>query len=261
MNEQGTPDQKIKQREMIQTRLVDSPSENYLVAEHLRRAPNLMSRGILYIMVLTLIGGWTYSVASKVDVVVECLAVARPAFTELRVISPMDGRVERVLVEEGQSVEKDAPLFLIAAGEGRRWIRAERAGTVLGLNVKETGSEVRASSILCSVLPSEGLLYMDIVVENKDIGIIEPGMAIKYKFDAFPQTEYGILSGAVRTIPSSAVEDRAQRFVFHLHGTLDDPYFEMKGKRYSIRAGMTAIAEITTDRRSLYSLLMRRMGG
>jgi len=261
MENHEIPDWKVEQGETIQTRLADSPSENYLVAEHLRRMPNVMSRGILYISLLTLLGGWIYAAASKVDVVVECLAVARPASPELRVLSPIEGRVERVLVGDGQSVEKDTPLFLIAAGEGKRWIRAERAGTVLGLNVREAGGDVRASSLLCSILPSEGGLYMDIVVQNKDIGLMEPGMAIEYKFDAFPHTDYGMLPGAVRTIPSSAVEDSAQRFVFHVYGTLEHPHFEMKGKRYPIRAGMTAIAEIKTDRRSLSSLLLKRIEG
>ncbi len=256
MEENGFPDRQVDRGATIQAPLADSPSQNYLVVEQLRGVPNVVSRGVLYIIVLTLLGTWIYTVASKVDVVVECLAVARADSAELRVLSPLEGRVERVLVGEGQPVEKDAPLFLIAAGEGQTWIRAARAGTVLGLNVREAGGQVRASSPLCTILPSESSLYMDIVVDNKDIGLIEPGMAIKYKFDAFPYTDHGTLAGRVQAVPSSAVEDKAQRFVFHLHGTLDNPHFEIHGKRYPIRAGMTAVAEIITDRRSLFSLLL-----
>lgn len=102
-------------------------------------------------------------------------------------------------------------------------------------------------------------LYMDITVENKDIRLIAKGMDIQYKFEAFPYTDYGILTGRVFSISPYAKEDRTQKFVYHVKGTLSRTYFEIKEKRYNIMPGMTAAAELVTDRKSIFSILFNKL--
>ena len=100
---------------------------------------------------------------------------------------------------------------------------------------------------------------MDITVANKDIGFIEPDTEIKYKFDAFPYTDYGTLNGKVLMISPSAVEDKTQGFIYHIQGSLDQTYFEIKGKKYPIKAGMTATAELVTEKKSIFSMLFKKL--
>jgi HlyD family secretion protein len=84
-------------------------------------------------------------------------------------------------------------------------------------------------------------------------------MEIKYKFDAFPYTDYGTLHGKVLLISPSAVEDKVQSFVYHVQGTLDQTYFEIKRKKYFIKAGMTATAELITEKKSIFAMLFRKV--
>ena len=84
-------------------------------------------------------------------------------------------------------------------------------------------------------------------------------MEIKYKLDAFPYTVYGLVRGKVLTISPSAVEDVSLGFVYHVHGTLDKRDFEVKEKRYPIKAGMTATAELVKEKKSILSILIGKL--
>jgi len=102
---------------------------------------------------------------------------------------------------------------------------------------------------------------MDITVANKDIGFIETDMEIKYKIEAFSFLDYGTLSGKVFWISPAGVEDRARGFVYHIKGTFDKPYFEIREKKYYVRAGMTATAELITEKKSILSILFKKLKG
>jgi len=450
MVEKEKKSQEAEGSEILQVTPVDSPSENFLVTEHLQRIPNLFSRGLVYIIILVLFSALVYSLLAKIDIVAECNAVARPTSHMLKILSDRSGYIEKVFVAEGQIVEKDAPLFLIRSKEtitclskveelrpaiplkaehfdtkisaandavnqlerehvnslqvkklkleqnnlslesiasdlsyweqekesvteehesieelfkkgiisireynytkGRlekarteveklfskrqitlkenniieeeidkeeanyknrkmilekemknlalekktmintmqnelamheqmlllqggpssrkkdqketeKMVRAENAGTISELFFRNAGEYVRESDLLCTILPAEMPLYMDITVANQDIGFIEKDMEIKYKFDAFPYTDYGILFGKVLAISPSAVERESLGFVYHVQGSLDQVYFEIKGKKYSIKPGMTATAELVTENKSIFSFLFRKLKG
>jgi multidrug efflux pump subunit AcrA (membrane-fusion protein) len=165
-------------------------------------------------------------------------------------------------------LEMSARMLAIKDGPGAResgqgekgdLLVAEREGVVSELYFRNRGEFVRVSDLLCTILPGDSPLYVDITVANKDIGFIEQGMEMRYKFDAFPYTDYGTVQGRVSAISPSAVEDKALGFVYHINGTLDRTHFEVKGKRYPIKAGMTATAELITESKSIFSLIFRRL--
>lgn len=264
--------QVIGQPDFLRVTPVEAPLENYLVVESLQRMPNIFARGLTYLIVLILIVALAYSLVSKIDIIVECRSVARPASQKLRVLSEWNGYVKKICVSEWQTVEKGDPLFLIRSkGTGSyettadglqekdKTVRAESAGTVSELYVRNTGEYVRVSDLLCTIFPSDTRFYMDIEVANKDIGLVEKDMFIKYKLDAFPYADYGTLHGRVVAISPSAVEDEVQGFIYHVRGSFDKTCFEIKEKRYFIRDGMTATAELATEEKSIFSVLLGKL--
>jgi multidrug resistance efflux pump len=140
-------------------------------------------------------------------------------------------------------------------------VRAEHEGILSELTVADVGEYVPRHDPLCTILPKDASLYMDITVPNKDIGFIETGMQVKYKFDAFPYTECGFLSGKVEMISPSATEDGALGLVYHVHGTLDVPCFGIRGDKYHVKPGMTATAALVTGTKSILSILFSRLKG
>jgi len=292
--------QEIEDTEVFRLTPIESPSENYLVVEHLQRMPTIFSRGVLYLIVLVIVSGLIYSLLAEIDIVATCRAVARPASPRTEIHAQTDGYIEKILVSEGQVVEKDAPLFHMQsqgvlipkrdmtlleeefiAGElgeqeesgskkvlteramkNREWIvSAESAGVVEKLYLRSEGEYVREADPLCTILPINAPLYMDITVTNRDIGFIEEDMEIKYKFDAFPYTDYGLLRGKVVAVAPSAIEDSTFGLAYRVRGTLDTPRFTINGKRYPIKPGMTATAEMVRERKSVFSLLFKKLRG
>ncbi len=434
---------------MIQISPTESPSENFLVTEHLQRMPSLFSRGLLYLIILIILVAFVYTVVSRIDIVVESRSVVRPLSHKINVLSDRDGYIEKIFISEGQTVEKGASLFLIRSKEALTYrtkvdelqtaiplkkesydtkiasiqdeltqlenehnktinvkrlkldqnhlslrsiesdlsywekelenlskefedvkilfekrltsvgeynsiksrleraktekekllsqknitlkenkileeeseeaksfflnkkkilqkeiknlqlekaatlqsmqselersekmlsikesapsspktdekekenlIQAEKSGIISELYFRNKGDYVRVSDLLCTLVPLDSPLYMDITVANKDIGFIENGAEIKYKFDAFPYTDYGTLKGKVMAISPSAVEDKTLGFVYRIQGSLDQTYFEIKGKRYPIKVGMTATAELVTEKKSIFSMLFKKL--
>jgi HlyD family secretion protein len=444
-----------KERESDRVEVIEIPTpepeaDNYLVSEHLQQMPSLFARGLIYIVVLLLLTSLVYSLLSKIDIVVESRAVARPSSHKIRVIAGHTGFIEKIFISEGRNVQKGDPLFLIRSREAVTYeskvnelqkliplkreyyetriaslqeelkkaeaeyrnslkvnrikleqnaitlkstesdlsywqkevssleqefentkklfdkkltsigefnniksrlerartevaklmshkditlkekhiiqqdlskietdyqsrrkilekeienlkiekrstlqslkselqmnekmlmingsdvplkdnnyvegqlVRAERSGTISELYFRNRGDYVRESDLLCTILPDDSPLYMDITVANKDIGLIEEGMTIKYKFDAFPYMDYGTIEGKVIWIAPSAVEAGEQGFVYNLRGSLGKTWFEDRNNRYSIKAGMTATAEIVTKKKSIFSILFKKLKG
>jgi HlyD family secretion protein len=171
--------------------------------------------------------------------------------TELR---KLNARRE-ITLNENKILEEEMKKF---KEEIEKTIKAESAGTISEMLFRNTGEIVRASEVLCTIIPSDSPLYMDIKVANKDIGFIEKELEVKYKFDAFPYQDYGMLYGKVSFIPPSAVEDKALGFIYRVHGTIDKPYYEIRDKNYPIKVGMTAVAELVTERKTIFALLFKK---
>jgi len=404
MDEEKNTDQKVEQGDVIEITPVDSPSENFLVAEQLKKMPNIFARGMVYIILLMIFAALIYSLLGRIDIVVENRAVAMPETHIINISSSLSGYISKIYVSEGQSVKKNAPLFVInstfvadsretisylaktdelrkaiplqeesyntkisssrdemktvdfdlsylrkeaenleaefantkklyekkltsiseynniksrlerartdiekltaqkamleknilslsleksttlqsmknelemnekllslkggspddeapARQEGNV-IRAIDSGTILELNFRNMGEYVRESDLLCTIVPADAPLFMNITVANKDAGFIEKDLEIKYKFDAFPYTDYGTLSGKVTAVSPSAVEDKMFGYVYQVKGSLDSLYFKAKGRSYPVRPGMTATAEIVTDNKTIFSMLFSKL--
>jgi hemolysin D len=424
----------------------EASSENYLVAQNLQRMPSVYSRGILYIILLFIVAAFFYSILSKIDVVVESNAVARPVSHMMKILSDRDGYIEKIFITEGQDVKINDSLFLLRSkeiltyqakvdelrraiplkrqsyktqvasvleelsqlqeshrtfislrtleleqnhlalqgidSEEKYWrqeialyseeldrietlyqkgvisvrelnfskvrvekartelekiiskrqisskkddiiqeemaekqaeirsrtqilekkidnlrlelettlnsmrneldmnekklsmqdqsssdheadaektVRSENSGIISELFFRNVGDYVRKSDLLCTILPNNQPLYMDITVANKDIGFIKVGLPVKFKFDAFPYVDYGVLGGQVTSISPAAVEDAKQAMVYRVHGILLDRQFIIGGQPYAVKPGMTAIAEIITEKRSIFSLIFQKL--
>src|SRR4030043_98392 len=85
--------------------------------------------------------------------------------------------------------------------------------------IGETGNEERHD------LSAYKDLYMDIIVENKDIGFIAKDIPVKYKIDSFPHINYGLLSGKIISISLSAAEIEDHKFIYHIKGNIVQPWF------------------------------------
>ena len=91
---------------------------------------------------------------------------------------------------------------------------------------------------------------------NRDIGFIAPGQEVAIKLDAFLFTKYGIVPGRLISISRDAVQDEKLGPVYAVRIALDRAALDVAGRQAPLGAGMTATAEIKTDRRRMIEYLL-----
>ncbi|HEV2765675.1 MAG TPA: HlyD family efflux transporter periplasmic adaptor subunit, partial [Pyrinomonadaceae bacterium] len=93
-------------------------------------------------------------------------------------------------------------------------------------------------------------------VPNKDIALVEPGLPVKLKLDAFPFQDYGTLEGRVTYVSPDAQQDDELGSVYRVHIAPAQTHVSARGKDITLRPGLNATADIITERKSVLSLLL-----
>ncbi len=86
---------------------------------------------------------------------------------------------------------------------------------------------------------------------------MKPGLPVKLKFDAFPFAEHGAIFGELTKIVPEAEGQEGPASYYRAYCSLKQGYFRVDGKEVPLLAGMTATAEIVTERKTLLQLLLK----
>ena len=133
---------------------------------------------------------------------------------------------------------------------------------------------------LMVLVPSEGAIEIEALVQNSDIGFVEVGQEATVKVNAFPFTRYGTVDGRVIRISRDAVDAKdaaqssdaatasraqnssifsttpnAQNLVFPVVISLSRSMLSVDGKDVNLTPGMTATVEVQTGSRRVIDYL------
>jgi hemolysin D len=84
-------------------------------------------------------------------------------------------------------------------------LKAPIDGTVQQLAIHTIGGVVTPAQALLSVVPDQGKLLVEAMVQNRDVGFIHAGQVARVKVDTFNFTRYGLIDGKVIDIARDAV--------------------------------------------------------
>jgi len=98
------------------------------------------------------------------------------------------------------------------------------------LAVTTIGQVVTTGQSLMTIVPLDSPIEIEAMIQNKDIGFVEPGQAAVVKVESFPFTRYGTIDGTVLKVSRDAVDEREA-------GALSDP-----GSAPKTQASATATA-------------------
>jgi hemolysin D len=153
-------------------------------------------------------------------------------------------------------------------------------GVVQQSAVTTVGQVVTTGQQLAVITPAGGMLQVEALVANLDIGFIKFGQEAVIKIDAFPFTRFGVLHGKVIKIASASVSEQAAKrtladpttanvaptlatapgqpesFVFPVTVALDETSINADGATIPLTPGMTATVEIKTDSRRVIDYLL-----
>jgi len=186
------------------------------------------------------------------------------------------------LAEAERKADKIAQDLIKATAKNERAkLRAPIDGTVQQLAVTTIGQVVSSGQSLMTVVPLDGAIEIEALVQNQDIGFIEMGQQAVVKIDAFPFTRFGTIAGTVTKVSRDAVEEReaqslsdpagqqrqggqqppsnggrGQNLVFPATIKLAATSIDVDGKQIPLSPGMAVTVEVRTGERRAIDYLL-----
>jgi hemolysin D len=113
-------------------------------------------------------------------------------------------------------------------------------------------------------------IQVEAMIQNKDIGFIREGQAVRVKLEAYPFTDYGLIEGIVQVISRDAIDtsqDRSQQrdkdnrpvqqgLVYAARIKLLTKTIRIAGRDKPIGPGLQVQAEIKTGERRIIDYLL-----
>jgi hemolysin D len=165
--------------------------------------------------------------------------------------------------QKADAIRSDQNRELVrAVAEGRAppasrlMVVAPVAGRIGTVQVRKQGEAIERGKTMFTLLP-QGELIAEVSVANRDVALVEAGQVVKLKLDAFPFAEYGSVRGEVTNVPPEAEGlDSPNNSFYRATASLNAQQVRKHGKTIDLLAGMTATAEIVTDRKTLLQFVL-----
>ncbi|MEG3918453.1 HlyD family efflux transporter periplasmic adaptor subunit [Microcoleus sp. T3_A4] len=203
--------------------------------------------------------------------------------TSLPDVAERLGRSRRVLLVKRSSLQQQLiqakkELNQIELKLENSVIRTPTDGTILRLEVRNTGQTVQAGSAIAQIVPSDVPLVVKAKVTSQDIARIQIGQPVQIRISALPFPDYGTLKGTVSEIAPDAIAPQNPT------NNLGTAYYEVAIKpeqtyltklksangqffgnspanvprQYSIQSGMEGRADIITGEETVLTFILRK---
>lgn len=142
------------------------------------------------------------------------------------------------------------------------FIRAKWSGKVNMAIDLVKGNTLSAGTEVLSVLPDENSQYkVRIYVNNSEIGKVKEGMSVKFNIHAYPNAEYGYITGTITKVSNDIKVDSQSGSAYYLvEATLNTSgFYEKDGSRVEIKAGMSCEAKIITEQKRILSYVLEKL--
>lgn len=140
-------------------------------------------------------------------------------------------------------------------------IVAPTAGIVKNIRVTTLGGVIRQGEELMHILPTESELILEAKVKPVDMAFLKLGLPAKVKLDAFDYSIFGAMNGRLIYIsPDSLVDETKmgpETYYRVKVGILDSDQQKAERSVIEVKPGMTAAVDIKTDKRSVFSYLVK----
>ena len=151
--------------------------------------------------------------------------------------------LERQLVEVEDTIKKER-------------LSAPVSGIVYGMVPSSAGYAASAGETLVKVVPG-GEIEAKVYITNKDVGFMKTGMKAQIRVDAFPYTQFGSITGSLKSVGTLPLEADQQNPMprFPAYVRIDREYLEKDGEKYNVSAGQSVQVNLVLRDKRVISLL------
>ena len=135
-------------------------------------------------------------------------------------------------------------------------ILASESGIVTQVMVNAMGQVINKGQPLVALAPASAPMVAEVMVLNKDVGLLKVGQLVKLKYDAYAFQDFGIKRGWLTHISPDAVIDERIGPIFKCVVELEENTMRVKGYDKPLMFGMKGTAEMMTDRQSVLLMLL-----
>ncbi|MDB5770747.1 MAG: rane fusion protein hemolysin [Burkholderiales bacterium] len=154
-----------------------------------------------------------------------------------------------------ENIDKDNFLLILAPVDG----------VITDVTSTQPGDKVQANTPLGGIAPKNARPVLKIDIAEQDRGFLREGLPVKLKFNAFAYQRYGLIDGTLEYIsPATKPSPQTKQPVYEGRVMLARDHYTVADKKYPLRYGMTATAEIVVRERRLIDLALdpfRQIGG
>lgn len=161
----------------------------------------------------------------------------------------------QVIAQEQRIAELENNLAKAKRTLEQTTITAPVDGTILALNTRTIGGVVNVAERIAQIVPDNDLLYVDVTLDNQDVGFVRVGQRVVIKVATYPFQRYGYLEGTVENISPDAIQDEKKGLVYKAKVKLSGANSSKKN-RLKLLPGMSVSAEITTGKRRIIEFFL-----
>lgn len=161
----------------------------------------------------------------------------------------------QVIAREQRIAELENNLAKAKRALEQTTITASVDGTILALNTRTIGGVVNVAERIAQIVPDNDLLYVDVTLDNQDVGFVRVGQRVVIKVATYPFQRYGYLEGTVENISPDAIQDEKKGLVYKAKVKLSGANSSKKN-RLKLLPGMSVSAEITTGKRRIIEFFL-----
>ncbi|WP_299202191.1 HlyD family type I secretion periplasmic adaptor subunit [uncultured Tateyamaria sp.] len=132
-------------------------------------------------------------------------------------------------------------------------LRAPKTGVVDQLDIHTIGAVIQSGDDILRVVPEDQVVEIEAAFTNVDIGFLEVGQQANIKLDAYPSARFGFVKGEVSNVAADSTESTEGEWTYAVRIKPARNTLENGSDAFTIRPGMTATVDVTTDSRRLIS--------
>jgi hemolysin D len=193
--------------------------------------------------------------------VVNTVAVNRKDHTSqislnLQKIAEIDSQLTKALVENQRKVS-ETKNQISQANQLLKYsdVKAPVGGTIFNLKATAPGHVANTSENILTIVPDNSLIAK-VMITNRDIGFVRPGMKVDVRIDSFPFSEFGDVKGEIISIGSDALPPTELQPVYTFPAIikLSRQSLNASGKEIHLQSGMSLNANIRVRERTVMSI-------
>lgn len=142
------------------------------------------------------------------------------------------------------------------------YVKAPCSGVVHSIIDLVEGDTLSAQTEVMTILPKDDTQYKSIIyVSNSQIGKITEDMDVKVNIYAYPNSEYGYVTGKIIKVSNDIkVNSQTGQAYYQVEAELDtEGFYDKDGNKLDMKAGMSCEAKIITEDKSILKYVLEKL--